>query len=78
MVTRIKVFFALVAVILALIGTIKESTIMLALMYFFLGLLFLTIGSTELKKERKIPSILMILLAGFFIIGSIYIMIFEL
>lgn len=72
-----KVVFAILAAILALIATLRDSTLMWAFMYLFLGLLFLVIGLTEIKKGRKIAPILMIIFAVFYIIGSIYILFFE-
>ena len=72
-----KVVFAIIAALLALIGTLTGSTLIWALMFLFLGLLFLVIGLTEIKKEKKIAPVIMLLLAGFYIIGSIYILLFE-
>lgn len=73
----LKVIFAIFAALLALIGTVTGSTLILALMFLFLGLLFLVIGFTEIMKERKIAPVIMLLLGGFYIIGSIFILLFE-
>ncbi|MED4041176.1 MULTISPECIES: DUF3953 domain-containing protein [Niallia] len=73
----LKVVFAIFAALLALIGTVTGSTLILALMFLFLGLLFLVIGFTEIMKERKIAPVIMLLLGGFYIIGSIFILLFE-
>ncbi|TRZ39681.1 DUF3953 domain-containing protein [Niallia circulans] len=73
----LKIILGFLAAILALFGTITDSTLIFSFMYFFLGLLLLVIGFSELKKIDNIAPILMLLLAGFFILGSFYIMFFE-
>ncbi|MEM5014497.1 hypothetical protein ABER75_11335 [Niallia taxi] len=73
----LKIIFGFLAAILALFGTITESMLIFSFMYFFLGLLFLIIGFLELKKIDNIAPILMLFLAVFFILGSIYIILFE-
>ncbi|MED4041183.1 hypothetical protein [Niallia taxi] len=74
---KFKVILGFLAAILALLGTITDSTLIYSFMYLFLGLLFLVIGLSELKSIQKVAPILMILLAGLFILGSLYIMLFQ-
>ncbi|MCE4048002.1 hypothetical protein [Bacillus sp. Au-Bac7] len=73
----LKVVLAILAALLAIIGNITESILIWAFMYLFLGLLFLVIGATEIKKEHKIAPLVMIILACLYIIGSVFILFFE-
>lgn len=77
MLAKIKLLFGSITAILALYGIITDDTLILALMFLFLGLTFLMIGITEKKRERRNIAILTILLAWFNRLGSFYILLFK-
>lgn len=67
----LRVTFGIIAAILALYGLITDQLKVMPFMYLFLGLMFLVMGITEYKDNKKIAAYIIFILAGFNLLGSI-------
>ncbi|MED4531266.1 DUF3953 domain-containing protein [Metabacillus fastidiosus] len=72
MLTVWRIIFGLIAFILAIYGLITKKFILMPYMIFFLGLTFLIMGFSELKKEQKTMAPILFIVSGFNIFVAIF------
>lgn len=67
---KLRIIFGIIAAILAFYGLITNQLEVMPFMYLFLGLMFLVMGITEYKDNKKIAAYIIFILAGFNLLGS--------
>ncbi|MGM1048873.1 Protein of unknown function [Paenibacillus uliginis N3/975] len=68
----LRIVFGLIASILAIYFLITDKAVVMPFMVFFLGVMFLVMGLSELQEKRKAFAYIIFLVSGFNIFISIY------
>lgn len=68
----LRIVFGLIASILAIYILITDTVVVMPFMIFFLGVMFLVTGFSELQEKRKASAYIIFLVSGFNIFVSIY------
>lgn len=76
MLKLLRIVFGLIASIFAIYALITNRVKVMPFMIFFLGMMFLVMGFSDLQEKRKISAYFVFLVSGFNIFVAIYIFLF--
>lgn len=73
----LRIVFGIMTALFALYTMLTDNHTFLTLTYFFLGMMFLMMALTVQREKEKSFSYILFSVAGFNIVGSLYVFIFD-